>query len=176
MDNDRTIQSSLILSALGWIAAVVAVAAILFWIKPYYENRAYEEGKHARAQENILRVDEWISDRAVENDSLTLMGRVISTSQDSIVFEILTPRLNNPLRTERRQQTALVDGDTLVEVRTLVTRVQNGQQTQEFVATPLSLNTLKSGDEITIIPRKVEESAADSFVAKEVLRILSEQQ
>lgn len=168
----RTIQASLILSALGWIAAVVAVAAVLFGAKPYYENTAYEAGRQARAQENITRVDEWILTQVSQDELFAVQGRVVSTTADSVTFETLTPRLNNPLRPQRRQQTARIDADTLLEKRSLVSTTQ----TQQYESEPITINQLQIGDEITVIPRLTQEVAQDIFAAKQILRTISPQE
>lgn len=179
---------SLIVSAAGWMAAVVVVALALFLGKPHFFNKGYEQGRTDQAAQNVAAVDQQIASQAIQGDNYVVLGRVVSVSAAEIVFETGNPILVNPLRSGPRQQTAVINAQTVIERRTMlpqdeIIRIQEqarsrGLSTQDVVihqAETISATDLKPGDEISIYPAVVADAVKDSFAARQVLLVISNQ-
>lgn len=179
----------MILSALGWIAAVVTVALLLFVGKPYYQNLGYEEGRRVQSEANVKMADAAIAARVIEGTDYVVFGRIAEVNSAGLVIETRTPYLNNPLREEPRRQTILVDSTTVIEKRTILPTEQfiaaqeearlRGLSTQDAVvhtSETLALSDLRIGDEIRVYPRVAQDAVKDQFEAKQILFVISNQQ
>lgn len=190
MDDARSpISASLFVSAAGWVLAVVGVAVALFVGKPYFAAKGYEQGRATQADSNIRAVDEILARRIVPGTDYVVYGRFIQAQNGSLVFETLNDYLRNPLRPGGRTQTALIDASTVIEKRTVLPpeefmRVledarRAGLSTQEaniHASEPLSLNDIPVGTEIRVYPRVAQDAAKDTFAAKQILWVISNQQ
>lgn len=188
MNDQQNHPVSLLASSIGWLTAVIVVAAALFAGKPYFYNRGYEEGRSTQAEANIRAVDAIIAGTQIEGENYVVFGKVISTSGSAVVFETLTPLLNNPLRDGARHQTAQIDAQTIIERRTMLPQDQiiraqeqarsRGLSTQDAVihkAETITAADLKPGDEIRVYPRVTSDAVKDSFETKQILLVISGQ-
>ena len=179
----------MVLSALGWIVAVITVALLLFVGKPYYQNLGYEEGRRIQSETNVKMADAAVASRVIEGSDYVVHGHIAEVNSASLVIETLTPYLNNPLRAEPRRQTILIDSTTIIEKRTILPTEQfiaaqeearrRGLSTQDAIvhtAETLTLGDLRTGDEIRVYPRVAQDAVKDQFEAKQILLVISNQQ
>lgn len=188
MNNDSTEQASLTVSAIGWLLAVLLFAGALFVAKPYVQHKGYEAGRAQTSSDNIAAVDAVVKARTIEGENYVVLGRVVSTTANSVTFETLTPYLLNPLSKQARYQTATVTADTVIEKRTLLAQdefvkaLEEGRrkglttdQIQVHTKEPLTLAQLKQNDEIRLYPVVAQDAVKDSFAVKQILLVITNQ-
>ncbi|MBI4121737.1 MAG: hypothetical protein HY461_00240 [Parcubacteria group bacterium] len=162
--------STTLLSALGWFAAVLAVALALFVGKPHYQQVGYDEGRRVQAASNIKKADEALSQRTIEGEEFPVYGRVVERLVGALVMETLTPALNNPLREKRRRQTVVIASQTVLEKRTLTNEIET------YKTEPLTLADFQIGQEIIAFPASTQDALLDQFIAKRIIQSISLQQ
>lgn len=178
----------MIISALGWVAAVLAVAVALFVGKPAYYRAGYEQGRETQAAANIRAVDDLLSARTIEGENYVVLGRVTNKQSNAVEIETLNPYLVNPLRTGARRQVVMLTDETIMEKRIAlsaeeqVQALEDGQrrglttdQIQQHRSEPLTINDLRIGDEIRVYPVNVQDALKNTFTAKQILFVISSQ-
>jgi len=180
--------SAMIISALGWVAAVLAVALALFVGKPSYYRAGYEQGRETQAAANIRAVDDLLSARTIEGENYVVLGRVTNKQSTAVEIETLNPYLVIPLRTGARRQVVMLTDETIMEKRTAlsaeeqVQALEDGQrrglttdQIQQHRSEPLTIDDLRIGDEIRVYPVNVQDALKNTFTAKQILFVISSQ-
>lgn len=189
MESSSSLNPSIAISAAGWVLAVIAVATALFVGKPYYAAQGYENGRLMQAENNMKAVDAILASRGVEGAEYVVIGRSLEAGNGRVVIEALNPYLNNPLRKGFRTQTVSIDAETVIEKRTVLPQEefiraleearQQGLSTQDAVvhaSEPLTLEQIPVGTEIRVYPRVAQDAVKDSFVAKQILWVISSHQ
>ncbi len=179
---------SVALSALGWVIAVILFACALFVGKPYYQNMGYEAGRLVATQANVKAVDEVVQNRVIDGEDYVVLGRVLNATATELNIETINPYLQNPLSKERRVQTVRIDAQTILEKRTTLPEAeffaaleaarQTGLPTDQAIlhkTEPLTIDMLKSGDEVRVYPAIAQDATKDSFYAKQVLLVITSQ-
>lgn len=188
MNDTKTISTAMVVSALGWVAAVAAVALALFVGKPAYYKAAYDQASSEQSQKNIMAVDQALASRTIDGNQYVVLGKVVSKEQDRLVIETQNPYLINPLRKEPRHQTVLLTPETFMEKRVMlagddfVKALEEGQRKglttdkiQLHKKEPLTLDTIAIGDQIRVYPTIIQDAVKDTFTAQQILLVISSQ-
>ncbi len=171
----------MVISSLGWLAAIVLTGLFLFVGKPYFYTQGYEQGKKDQFAHDVSQVEKALPESALPAQAMESFGRIVSLTGSTIVLSVesSTPGLYNPLA-PKKQQRILVDSQTKIIEKTPLTKeqylaamkpVQSGGNVQinPYVEKPILITDLKVSDQIQARPRVAADLSKSEFLADQII-------